>query len=530
MSTENGRRQFVKAMTAAAVISIPAAAAGVVAPEASSGSTRTFSFNVLDFGAVPDGKTSCTVAIQKAVDACARAGGGVVLVPAGNYLTSALFLKSNVHVEVLAGARLLFTTRFEDVPSIEGRWEGIDRTVYASMFTGHNLENVSITGRGILDGQGETWWIAFRKDRELRRKMGLEAREPENPPSAILKWGRPRMINLYNCKNVLIRDLTIVNSPAWNIHPVQCESILIDNVTIHAPADSPNTDGIDPDSCRDVRISNCHISVGDDCIIIKSGYKYNEHGIPSEQIAVTNCVFGTGHAGVGIGSETAGGVRDVVISNCICEGTAVGLRFKTARNRGNVVENVRASNFVMRDVGDAITVTMFYNGGDIHKAEPVDKGTPVFRNFRFSDIIAKDVKRAVVIEGLAEMPVEGISLSDVRISGAKVGAICTNASSVILDGVSIESENGPALSVDTARDVEVSRFIGKPQTGQPSVRFQEVTRGVVESCASQDGETLLELTGTGNRDIRLINNRSGQKLQEVRFVNGASENAIVART
>jgi len=298
-------------------------------------STAPF-FNVLDFGAVADGKTVATTAIQKAVDACAAAGGGKLVFPAGHYLTGPIFLKSNVHVEVLAGATVQGSGDFEHCPSIQGRWEGIDRTVYASLFPGHDLENVSITGRGTLDGNGKLWWDAFRKTTAMRRQAGLNDRESENPPGSPLKWGRPRMINLYRCKNVWISGLTIVNSPSWNVHPVECQNVNIEGLTITGPENGPNTDGIDPDSCKNVRISNCYISVGDDCIIIKSGYMpvAGRPFAPCEDVVVTNCVFGTGHCGVGVGSETAGGVRNVTISNCVCDGTQRGLRFKTARGRG----------------------------------------------------------------------------------------------------------------------------------------------------------------------------------------------------
>ncbi len=193
-----------------------------------------------------------------------------------------------------------------------------------------------------------------------------------------------------------------------------CDNVGIDQVTIISPADAPNTDGIDPDSCRNMRISNCYISVGDDCITIKSGYKYQKIGknMPSENIAVTNCVFARGHGGVGIGSETSGGVRNVTVSNCVCEGTDRGLRFKTARGRGNVVENFRAQNLVMRGVGDALSVSMLYKAGDPRTPQPVDEGTPRFRNIHLSDITATDIKRAALIEGLPEMPVQGLSISN----------------------------------------------------------------------------------------------------------------------
>jgi polygalacturonase len=536
MSNHRPRRDFLKRFAIGAALTLPTAtlstaAAATAGPSGAKKDHTGPFFNVVEFGAVGDGKTLCTSALQKAVDDCAQAGGGKVIIPAGRYLTSALFLKSHVHVEILAGAVLLFTTDFASVPTIQGRWEGIDRAVYASLFTGADLENVSITGRGTLDGQGEAWWNAFRIVRDLRRKMGLDDRESENPPGAPLKWGRPRMINLYRCKNVLIRGITVINSPSWNIHPVLCENVCIDGVTITAPRDAPNTDGIDPDSCKDVRISNCTISVGDDCIIIKSGYRYQERGVPSENITVTNCVFGTGHCGVGVGSETAGGVKNVAISNCVCDGTERGLRFKTARGRGNVVENVRASNVVMRNVGEAVTVTMFYTGGDTHAAQPVNEGTPTFRNFHFSEIIATGVKRPALIEGLPEMPIQGVSVSNMVVEGAATGIACTNVQGLTFDNIRVNAGKGPALAVDGVGEMEVYRFTSRPPKGdQPVIRFENVNDAVLQSCTAAEGTgTFLELKGTSNREVSLIGNRLSRAAHEVEFTAGASESALSKR-
>ena len=247
-------------------------------------------YDVRTYGAIGNGATPATAAIQKAVDTCAANGGGKVVIPAGRYVSGPIFLKSRVEIELESGAVLLGSTNFADYPAIEGRWEGIERKVYASLFTGRGLEHVSITGRGVLEGQGHVWWAANRKTGELRKKLGLQGREPENPPDAPLRWPRPRMINLYNCTNVLIRDITVLNSPSWNVHPVYCENVTLDNVTITSPADSPNTDAVDPDSCRDVRISNCRFDVGDDCVVIKSGYNEDGRrvGIPCENILVNN--------------------------------------------------------------------------------------------------------------------------------------------------------------------------------------------------------------------------------------------------
>jgi polygalacturonase len=502
-----------------------------LAPKKPARPARPF-YSVLDYGAVGDGKVLCTSAIQKAVDTCASEGGGNVIVPAGRYLTGPIFLKSNLRVEVLAGATLLFTTDFDTVPAIDGRWEGVDGTVYASLFTGNNLDNVSLTGRGTLDGQGETWWKAFRVVREMRKKLSIEGeREVENPPGSPLKWGRPRMINLYRSRNILISGLNIVDSPSWNIHPVLCQNICIDGVTITAPADSPNTDGIDPDSCKDVRIANCYVSVGDDCIIIKSGYRYQAQGTPSEDITVTNCAFGTGHAGVGIGSETAGGVKNVTVSNCVCDGTERGLRIKTARGRGNVVENVRASSFLIRHAREAVSVTMFYSGGDRHAPQPVSESTPVIRNLHFSGIIATGVKRAALIEGLPEMPIQGISLSDVVVDDAANGMTCTNATGAVFDNVVVNAEEGPALHVDDAREVELYRFTTrKPRPGEPVVRLENVKDAVIQSCTAAEGTgTFLELKGPGTRDISLLGNRLARAAREVGFTGGATEDAIVKR-
>lgn len=522
----------MKQMGVAAAMTLPAGAwAQNAGAQGLPRSASTAFFNVLDFGAVAGGKTVCTPALQKAVDTCSQAGGGTIVVPAGKYLTGPIFLKSNINFEILPGATLLFTTDISSVPSVSGRWEGIDRTVYASLFTGIDLENVSITGRGTLDGQGEAWWNAFRIVSDLRRKLGLNEREPENPPGSPLQWSRPCLINLYRCKNVFISGLRIVDSPSWNIHPVLCENLLIDGVTITAPDTSPNTDGIDPDSCKNVRIANCAISVGDDCIIIKSGYRYRSGGVPCEDISVTNCVFGRGHAGIGVGSETAGGVRNVTISNCICDGTDRGLRFKTARGRGNVVENVRASNFVMRHVGEPVIVTMFYTGGDMHTPQPVDQYTPTFRNFHFSEIVASGARRVAVIEGLPERAIEGLSISNLVAEGAAAGIACTNATGVIFDNVVVNAERGPALFADNVRQLEILRLATRqPNRAEPVIRLEKVDDAVVQSCIAAEGTgTFLELRGAENRDISLITNRLTRASREVSFVGGAAESAIVKR-
>jgi hypothetical protein len=529
MANEKARRHFIKHLAVGAAVALPASGAALAATPQTQSSPGTATFNIADYGAQGDGRTLSTAAIQKAIDACAQAGGGQVIVPAGRYLSNALFLKSNINIEILAGGTLAFTSEIDSVPGVQGRWEGIDRKVYASLFNGQSLENVSITGCGTLDGQGKPWWDAYRVVREMRSKAGIgEEREPENPPGSPLKWGRPRMINLYDCRNVLISGLRIKDSPSWNIHPVRCENVNIDGVTITAPPNSPNTDGIDPDSCKNVRISNSYISVGDDCIIIKSGYRYQEDGVPCQDIAVTNCVFGAGHCGVGIGSETSGGVKNVVVSNCICDGTERGLRIKTARTRGNVVESFRASNIVMHNVGEAITVTMFYTGGDRHKAEPVDRFTPTFRSFHFSDISVTGAKQAALIEGLAEMPIRGLSINNFNAESVETGISCVNATGISFSNACVDNRKGPAFDIDSVANLELLRVTtNQPRAEEPVIRLTNVSDGAVELCSAPEGsKTFLELKGARNQKIALIGNRFPVAQQAVNFADGASKAAI----
>lgn len=495
---------------------------------------RPHVFNAAEFGAVGDGKTLCTAALQRAVDACAKAGGGKVVVPPGTYRTGPIFLRSNLECEILAGATLLGSTDLADYPAIDSRWEGIDRKVYASLLTGEGLENVSITGGGVLDGQGEVWWEKQRATAELRRKMGLQGREPENPPGAPLAWPRPRTINLYRSRNVRISGLTIRNSPSWCVHPVRCEDVWIHGLRIINPEHSMNTDGIDPDSCSNVLISDCFINTGDDCIVIKSGYRFlpdNPHP-PSENIVVTNCVFKKGHGGVVIGSETAGGVRNVAVSNCVCDGTDRGLRFKTARGRGNVVENIRATNVVLREIAlAAVELQMFYEAAERSRSAQRNDLTPTFRQFHLSDIIVSGARRALLVEGLPENPIQSLSVRNLEIDSAEAGIFCSAVQGLALENVAVNAASGVPVSISNVRELELIRVrSARAVAAQPVIRLERVQSAVVESCSGVAGSpALVEAKGPENRDITLALNRPPQGSPEVIFTDGAASDAVVKR-
>lgn len=409
-------------------------------------------FNVREYGARGDGETPDTRAIQAAIDACARAGGGTVLVPSGSYVTGSLSLRSHITFRLESGATLLGSTDANDYPIAAGRWEGVERETHAPLITANGASHIALVGRGTIDGRGEGWWKSHR--------------------DGTLHYPRPRLVSFVDCTNVLIQGVTLTRSPSWTVHPLRCDNVTVDQVTISNPADSPNTDGINPDSCRNVHITNCHIDVGDDCLAIKSGIETNQTRLtPCENIAISNCTMLHGHGGVVIGSEMSGGARNVVISNCIFIGTDRGIRLKSRRGRGGFIEDIRASNIIMREVLCPFSMNLYYHigkKGDPQIADkrprPLDAGTPVFRHIHFNSITARDAHYAAAfLYGLPEMPVEDVTFSHVSItmaseaqSGApdmadgiepmcRAGFFARNVRGLGLDHVDISNQDGEAF-------------------------------------------------------------------------------------
>ncbi len=420
-------------------------------------------FNVRRYGATGDGRTLDTLAIQAAIRDCAQAGGGTIHVPAGNYVVGALFLSSHQTLYLDAGATLLGSENPADYPPVLMRWEGAERETHAPLITGRDLANVAVVGRGTIDGRGAVWWQRHRDQ--------------------TLAYPRPRLISFADSSRVLIEGVTLVNSPSWTIHPLRCDNVIVDKVTIVNPADSPNTDGINPDSSRNVHLSNCHIDVGDDCIAIKSGIETAGRAqlSPCENVTITNCTMVHGHGGVVIGSEMSGGVRNVVVANCVFQGTDRGIRFKSRRGRGGEVRDVRVTNIVMHDVLCPFSMNLYYHIGvrgnrDVSdkNPRPVTEGTPIFRGVGFSNV---DVRGAALaagfLYGLAEMPVEDISFRDVSVAMApdaapgmpdmaddiqamsRAGFFVRNARRIRFHGVEVTGQAGPAFDVADSTDVEI---------------------------------------------------------------------------
>jgi len=453
-------------------------------------------FNVGDYGAVGNGKTLCTKAIQKAVDDCASSGGGTVYIPAGKYLSGAIFLKSNVTLNISEGATLLASKNFEHFPTFKPGWRILsDDTQRSSLITGVDLENVAVIGRGKLDGQGRPWWEALRKDKAAK----------EGQPK-ILTHGRPRMINFYRCREVLIEDVKIVDSPSWTIHLVGCDDVVVDGVSIVNPEEGPNTDGINPESCRNVRISNCFIDTGDDCITLKSGKdeEGRKKARPTENVTITNCVMYKGHGAVVIGSEMSGCVRNVVASNIVCVGTDRAVRIKSTRGRGGVVENIRYNNFVVENVREPIYITSFYTKTE---PEPVSQRTPIFRDIAISHFTIKNSPYTARIYGLPEMPIQRLRISDLTAS-TEVGFICDSVEGLELHNVQVNAGKGSPFEISNCKDIELRGIKStKPQADKPIIKMENVRDAFIQGCRAFDGtRDFLELSGKNTKKILLMGN------------------------
>ena len=389
-----------------------------------------------DFGAKGDGQTLCTEAFQKAISTLKGQGGGHLIVPQGVWLTGPITLESNIDLHLNHGAIILFSGDIKLYPFVETIYEGGRRTRCQSPITGMNLQNVSITGSGVIDGNG-VCWRPLKKEKvtegqwkKITSQGGMFVRATMWQPSEKHANHRPVMVHLESCKNVLLQGVIFQNSPAWNIHPLMCENLIVDGIFAKNPSYAQNGDAIDVESCKNVLIVNSTFDAGDDCICIKSGKdaEGRRRGIPSSNVVVAGCTVFSGHGGFVVGSEMSGGVKNVLVRDCQFIGTDVGLRFKSCRGRGGVVEKIFIQDIAMFDIlGDAITFDLYYGGKSVIETledgtrvnniepKPVDETTPEFRDINISRITCHGARRAMFFNGLPEKPISNITLTDVNI-------------------------------------------------------------------------------------------------------------------
>ena len=414
-------------------------------------------FDVRDFGAIDDGLTQNKEAFERAIKTCHEQGGGVVSIPPGTWLVGPIHLRSQVNLRLEGGARLCFSTRFADyLPVVFTRWEGIECYNYSPLIYARDCENVAVTGRGLLDGQGQAWWH-WKKLQEVAAKRLYDA-QFEGVPVDQRIFGteeaalRPQFLQTVRCRNVLVEGVTFINGPMWTVHPVYCENVLVRGITVNS--EGPNTDGLNPDSCRNVLVECCTFHTGDDCIAINSGM--NEDGWrvarPCENIMIRECTMSEGHGAVTIGSGMSGGVRNVYVRDCRVTGGDQGIRLKSMRGRGGFVESVRFENIHMTDLRqEAIVLNMFYGSST---AASRSDAPPVFRDIQIQDVTCERAGVAAAIRGLPEQPIERVVLEDLRLD-AEEGIRCQDAVDLIFRNVRGTIQSEPHFSCSSTRDLGV---------------------------------------------------------------------------
>ena len=403
-------------------------------------------FDVRQFGAKGDGKTLDTEAIQKALDECGKATGGTVKFSRGTYYSKPLTLQAKTTVLLDAGATLQACTNQSDFMKVPGDWlQAKSGGDFIPFISGKDLTDVTFTGKGTIDGNGAVWWEEAEKARQKVSGYTLP---------------RPNLIVLTRCKNVRFENLTLQNSPKFHFVPTECEGVVVSNVTILAPEHAANTDAIDPSACKNVLITKCRIDVGDDNVAIKAGKKVEGREFACEDITVTDCTFLHGH-GMSIGSETTGGVRNVTVRNCTFENTENGLRIKSQRGKGGIVENISYSDITMTNVNPAVTLTCYYmnnSAGDAarptvagdNSAQVTASNTPVYRNIHISNLKATCPQVAGIITGLPESMISNVVLENVQISAAKSFEI-RNAKGIQLKNVAVSVKKGPPFATENAQ-------------------------------------------------------------------------------
>lgn len=415
---------FVSGMLAGAWLK-PGWAAPPAAP-----SIPSHTFKITDYGAVGDGKTDNMEALQKAIAACSQSGGGLVDVPPGRFLSRPFTLASNLDLHLERGATVLMSTDPADYQTPNRR--------NRQCIEAANCHDVAITGEGTIDGQGAAWWPRY-------------AKTYVPPPGTSAPIHRPYMVVFSGCTRVLVQGVTLTNSPSFHLVPGQCHDVTIKDVHIVAPANAPNTDGIDP-SGWNYLITGCTFDVGDDCIAVKPS-TVSATGQPScENFLIENCIFLHGH-GLSIGGQSRGGLRGMTVQNCTFDGTQAGIRMKAPRGAGGLVEDVTYDNLTMKNVKVPIFITSYYpkapDDPAQDPAQPVNSLTPIWRSIRISNVTSTNSPTAGQIIGLPEMPVSDIVLTNVKIAADK-GLQVINAKGVKFVNSQITPKTGPPLLAQVA--------------------------------------------------------------------------------
>ncbi len=491
------------------------------------------SVSVADFGASGDAHTLATGAFAAAIDALAEQGGGRVVVPAGVWYTGPIVLKDNIELHLEQNSMIVFSDDKSLYPLVQITFEGLNTWRCQSPISATHAKNIAITGFGVIDGNGDAW-RAVKRGKLTAGQWNAKVRsggivsEDGNTwyPSESFCFGatsgsdqnvstwartredfekmkdflRPVLVAFHHCENVLLEGVTFQNSPCWHIHPAMCTNLTVRNITVRCPDYAQNGDGIDIESCKNVVLTGSRFDVGDDGICIKSGKDKagRDRGIPCENIYVNDCIVFHGHGGFVVGSEMSGGVKNVLVSDCTFSGTDVGLRFKSTRGRGGVVENIHIRNIAMNNIlQDALLFDLFYGGKSASEAaeeggeptdmalRPADETTPAFRNIHIRDVWCRGARRAMYFNGLPEMNVEQVVVENAWMQ-ARTGAQICESTDVVLRNVTVVPEQGAALILNNVKDFRAEDF----------------------SCPA-GLKCALTVTGSRNRNVRVASEEIG---------------------
>ncbi|MCQ1544326.1 glycoside hydrolase family 28 protein [Bacteroides clarus] len=450
-----------------------------------------YQVDIRDFGAKADGETLNTEAINNAIKVVSEKGGGKVVIPEGLWLTGPVVLQNNVNLHVEKNALVLFSGDADLYPLVRTSFEGLDMLRCQSPISAMNAENIAITGDEVLDGSGDSWrpvkrnkmtdgqWKSLLKSGGVVDESGKvwypnegalkasiltgskEKREiSDSEWEGMKRWLRPVLLSIVKSKRVLLEGVTFRNSPSWCLHPLSCEDLTLNGVKVFNPWYSQNGDALDVESCKNVVVTNSLFDAGDDAICIKSGKDADgrRRGEPCENVLVKNNTVLHGHGGFVVGSEMSGGVRNVYVADCTFIGTDVGLRFKSTRGRGGVVENVYVDNINMINIpGDALIADLYYAVKDAPGAPvpAVTEETPSFKNIHISNISCKGAGRAMFLNGLPEMPIENFSVRNMRITDAQKGAFINKVAGVTLENIEIEAADNTYLQVENTTNITI---------------------------------------------------------------------------
>jgi len=506
--------------------------------------------SIKKYGAVSDGTTLNTKSINRAIEALSKKGGGVVLIPSGLWLTGPVVLKNNVNLHLAAGATLLFTADKNEYPLVEANWEGLPQMRNQSPISASNASNIAITGKGIIDGNGDVW-RAVKIDKltesQWKKKVAsggvvsddkktwypsegfVKGSKMQNPGvissekdaafyQSIKDFLRPNLLLLTSCKYILLEGVTFQNSPAWCLHPLMCENLTVRNVFVKNPWYAQNGDGIDAESCKNVLIENSVFDVGDDALCMKSGRdaEGRKRGMPIENVIIRNCTVYAAHGGFVIGSEMSGGARNIYVNNCTFVGTDIGLRFKTTRGRGGIVENIFIKDIYMKDIpAEAILFDMYYMAKDpvalsgekreLPKVEfkTVDETTPQFRNFHISNVYCNGAEKGIFLRGLPEMHVKDIVLENMVLQ-AKNGIDVQEASGITFKNIKI-------ISTET----------------NPVIDIVQSDKLVFDNITYKDGaELLFRISGERSGSISIKNTDAAKAKEKISYELGANEKSV----